>query len=95
MGGGFTRLSVLVVDFDELNFRELLEVLDERLGNGVECAVRLAVAAEVDIRNTIGVGQFAIAGKAVQYKRQSLVAFDIAGTLEEFIQHRADKVSGG
>jgi len=55
----------LVVNLDELNLRELLEVLYQRLGNGVKRAVRLAITNEVNMRNTIGKGKLAITCKPV------------------------------
>ena len=83
--GWFTRFAVLIVDLDELDLGELFEVLDKRLGNGIERAVRLTTAGEVDVCNTIGKGKFAVTSKAIKHKCETFVAFDIAGTFEEFI----------
>jgi len=44
------------------------------------------------MRNTVGKFEFAIAFEAVGYQGESLVAFHIAGTFEEFVQHRTDNV---
>jgi len=82
----------LIIDLDELDFGELLEVLDERLGNGIKCAIGLATASKVNMRNTIGKGKFAIAGKTIEYQCKTLIALNIARTLEEFIQHCTDQV---
>lgn len=86
---------MLVVNFDELHFGELLEVLHERNGNVVQRAVRLALAREVRVDDAICIFHFAVTGEAVRYERQSLVALHIAGTFEEFIQRRTDEVFGG
>jgi hypothetical protein len=48
---------------------------------------------QVNVRNAIGKLKFAIAGKTVEDQGKVLVAFDIAGTLEEFIQDSADNNS--
>jgi hypothetical protein len=44
------------------------------------------------VRDTVGVGEPAIPRETIQHKRKSLIAFNIAWTLEEFIQHRADQI---
>jgi len=83
----------LIVNLYKLNLRELFEILYERLGNGVQRAVRLTTAREVDVRDTISKDKFAVAGKTIQHKRKPLIALDIAGSLEELVQHRADQIS--
>jgi len=42
--------------------------------------------------NAIGVFDFIVAREAVKDERQTLVAFDIAGTLEIFIERGADQI---
>ena len=78
---------MFIIDLDELNFGELLEVFCERAGNRVERPVRLTLTGEINMRNTIGEGKSAVARETVQHEGQSLIAFDIAWTLEEFIEH--------
>jgi hypothetical protein len=75
-----------------LNFRELFEIFRERAGDGIERAIRLATARKIDVRNAISKYKFAIAGEAIEHEGESLIAFDIAGTFEEFIQDAADQV---
>lgn len=83
---------MFVVDLDELHFGELFEVRRERERDVVQRAVRLTRAREIDVRNTVGVFDAAVAGESVQHKRQSLIAFHVAGTFEEFIEHCADEI---
>ena len=78
-----------------MNFRELLEVLHERNGDVVQRAVRLALACEIDVRDAVGILNFAISCEAVQKEGKPLVAFHIAGTFEEFIEHGADEILCG
>jgi hypothetical protein len=52
----------------------------------------LATTGEVNVRNTIGKGEFAITCKTIQHKRKAFVAFNISGTFEKFVQYRAHKV---
>lgn len=73
----------------------MFEVGHQRTGDRIECAVRLAPAGEIDVRHAIGVFKFAVAGKAVEHKRKALIAFHVAGTLEIFIEHRADQILRG
>lgn len=82
----------MIVDLDELDVRELLEVRHERTGNGIERAVRLTIAREVDMGDTIREGEPAVACETIQHESKPLIAFHVAGTFEEFIQHRADEV---
>ena len=82
----------MIVDLDELDLGELLEVLYKWLGNGIKRAVRLATTSEVNVCNTIGKGKLAVTCKTIQHKRKTFIAFNIAGTFEEFVQYRAHKV---
>jgi hypothetical protein len=42
--------------------------------------------------DAVGVLDSAVPGEAVEHESETLVAFHIAGTLEEFIEHRADQI---
>jgi len=83
---------VFIIDLNELHFRELFEIEHQRERDGVERAVRLAATRQIDMRDTIGKCQFAVAGEAVEYQGESLVAFDIARTFEIFIKYSADQI---
>ena len=50
----------------------------------------MALAREIHVHNAVGVFDFAVAGKAIEHKREPLVAFHIAGTLEKFIKDCTD-----
>lgn len=82
----------MVVDLDELNVRELFEIDGQRAGNGVECAVGLTGTGQVDVRHAVGKFEPVIACKAVEDEGKPVVAFHIAGTLEELVQDSADQV---
>jgi hypothetical protein len=75
-----------------LNLRELFEVFHQRAGNGIERAIRLTTAREINMRDTIGECEFTVAGKTVEHKSKTFVAFNIAGTFEIFIEHGADQI---
>ena len=60
------------------------------MSDRIECSVGLAMPNQIDMDNTVSVGDFTIAGEAIEDKSETLIAFHIAGTLEEFIQHRTD-----
>jgi len=55
----------LIVNLDELNFWELFEILHDRLGDGVQCAVRLTTAREIDVRDTVCIFELGVSGKAI------------------------------
>ena len=80
---------MFVIDFDKLHFGELFEVFHERTRDVIKGAVRLTFAREIHLRHTIGKSQFAVTGEAIEYQRESLIAFDIAGAFEEFIEDGA------
>lgn len=82
----------MVVDLDELNVRELLEVDGQRAGDGVERAVGLTGAGQIDVRHAVGKFEPAVACKAVEDQGKPIVAFHIAGTLEELVQDSPDQV---
>ena len=44
------------------------------------------------MRDAIGIFKFAVTGEAVEDESESLIAFHIAGTFEEFVQDSADDV---
>jgi hypothetical protein len=75
-----------------LNFGELFEVEHQRERNGVERAIRLATAREIDMHNTIGKGDFAVAGETVEHERLPLIAFDCVWAFEIFIEDCADQI---
>ena len=50
----------------------------------------MATAREIDMRHTIGKCEFAVTGETVEHEGESLVAFDIARTFEEFIEDAAN-----
>lgn len=77
-----------------MNFGELFEVEHQRERDGVERAVRLATAREVDMHNTISKSDLAVACETVEHERESLVAFDSARTFEVFIEDGADQILG-
>lgn len=52
----------------------------------------MTITREIHVRNTIGKCEFAVAVEAVEHERESLVAFDIARTLEIFIEHGTDQI---
>lgn len=52
----------------------------------------MAFAGQIHMCHTVGIFQFAVACKPIQDQCESLVAFHIAGALEEFVEHRADQV---
>lgn len=83
---------MFIVDLDELNFGELFEVLHERKRNRVKRAIRLATPRKVNVGNTIGKCQFAIASESVEHKRKPLITFDIPRTFEVFIENGADQI---
>ena len=45
------------------------------------------------MRNAIGVGKPAVACEAVEHQGKPLIPFDIAWTLEVFIENRADDIA--
>lgn len=67
----------------------MLEVFHERARDVIERAIRLALPCQINLRHTIGKGQFAVTGEAIEHQRKSLIAFDIARTFEEFIENGA------
>lgn len=77
-----------------MHFGELFEVFRQRAGDGVKRAIRLTPAGEINAGDAVGIFDFAVAGEAVEHQGQALVAFHVAGTFKEFIEHRADQVPG-
>lgn len=88
-------MAIFIVYLDELYFRELFEVGHQRARNRIESAIRLAITCQIDVRDTIGIFKFAVACEAIEHKRQSLIAFHVAGPFEIFIEHRADQILSG
>ena len=54
----------------------------------------MATTRKIDMRDTIGKREFAIASETIEHERESLVAFDIARTFEVFIEDSADQILG-
>ena len=52
----------------------------------------MATTREINMRDAIGKGKFAITGETIEHEGESLVALDIAWTLEVFIKHRANQI---
>ena len=77
-----------------MNFGELFEIEHERERDGIERTIRLATAREIDMRDTIGKGKFAIASETIEHERESLVTFDSTRTFEVFIEDGADQILG-
>lgn len=82
----------MIVDLDELDLGELLEIQHQRAGDRVQRPIRLAIPGQVKVHTAIRKLHFAIAGKTIIDHRKSLVSLHIAGTFEEFIEHRLDDV---
>lgn len=78
-----------------MHFGELLEVRHQRERDVIQRAVRLTCACEIDMRNAVGIFDAAIAVETVHNKRQPLIALHVAGTFEEFIEHRPDQILSG
>ena len=82
-------MTIFVVDFDELDFRELFEVRRDRARDVIKCAVGLAGAGEINMRNTFGKSKFAIARETIEDQGEALIALHVTGTSEIFIERRA------
>lgn len=52
-------------------------------------------ACKVYAGDAISIFDATVTGEAVQHEGQPLVTFHVAGTFEEFIERRADKVARG
>lgn len=85
----------MIVDLDELNIRELFEAQHQWTRDVVKRPIRLATACKIEISAAIRKCNPAIACKTVIDHRQSLVAFHITRSLEEFIEHCIDDLFGG
>jgi len=73
----------------------LLEVECEWASNVVERTIGLANSSEVDVRHAIGKLELAISCETIEDKRQTLVTFNVAGTLEELVQDSSDQILCG
>ncbi len=82
----------MIVYLDELNIGELFEIEDERARDVIERAIGLAIASEINMRDTISVFKFAIASEAIEDEGDAFVAFDTAGTFEEFVEDATDQI---
>ena len=88
-------LAEFIIDLDELYIGELLEVLNEWLGDVVQRAVRLTSAGKVDLSDTVGEHDTLVAGKAVEHKSQPCVTLNRVGSGKEFIYNSAQQVLVG
>ena len=79
---------MFIIDFDKLHLGELFEVFSQRARNIIERTIRLAFASQIHVCNAIRKRKLAVTGETVEDEGQSLVTFDIARSLEEFIEHR-------
>lgn len=84
---------MLIIDFDEVNIGELFEVCHERARDRVKGSVRLAAPGEVNMSDAICILQPGIASEAIQYQCQSLIPFNIPGSLKEFIQNSTNDIA--
>jgi hypothetical protein len=83
---------MFIVDLDKLNLRELFQILQEGLCNGVQRPVRLTLSDQIHVRNTICNDQFAVPCETVAHQPKSLIPLNIPRTLEEFIQNRTHQI---
>ena len=83
----------MIVDLDILNIGKLFEILHDRTRDGIQRAIGLTHAAEIDMRNTVSIFDFAIAGKTVEHQGKTLIAFDTHRTLEIFIEDGTNNIS--
>ena len=88
-------LAEFIIDLDELYLGELLEVLNEWLGDVVQRAVRLTSAGKVDLSDTVGEHDTLVAGKAVEHKSQPFVTLNRVGSGKEFIYNGTQQVLVG
>jgi len=82
----------LIVDLDELDLGELLEIRHKRARDRVERPIGLAAPGKINVYDAIRKGDFVITREAIKHKAKPLVALDVTGTFEIFIEHRADEV---
>jgi len=80
-------LTKFIINFDELHFGELFEVLGQRAGDVVQRAIRLATTGQIHMGDTIGKHKFAVTGETIEYEGEALIAFHIARAFEEFVDH--------
>jgi hypothetical protein len=88
-------LTIFVVDFDELHFGELFEIFSQWTRDVVERTIRLAAAHQIYMGNAIRKGKFTVTRETVEDQCQTPIPFDIAGSFEEFIEHRAQQILAG
>lgn len=55
----------------------------------------MARAREVDMRDAVGIFDAVVASETVQHEGETLIAFHVARTFEEFVERRADEVARG
>ena len=77
---------MFIINLDILNIRELLEVYHERARNRVQRPIGLARTCQIDMGDTIGRHQPAVACESIAHQGKTLVPFNIPRSFEEFIQ---------
>ena len=87
-------MTKLIVDLNKLDLRELFDICHEQSGNVIKRPIRLTIPCQIHIYAAICKHKPAIACKTVEYETQSLIPLNIAGTLEEFIEHGSHTVFG-
>lgn len=55
----------------------------------------MTVAREIDVRNTVGKFEFAVASETIEDEGEVFVTFNVAWPLEEFVQDSADQILRG
>jgi hypothetical protein len=85
----------LIIDLDELDLGELFEGQHQWARDVVKRPVRLAAARQIEVDTAICRLNPAIARKTVIDHCKTLVAFHVAWSLEEFIEHCIDNIFGG
>jgi plasmid maintenance system antidote protein VapI len=80
-------MAELVVNLDELNLGELFDVRHQEASDIIKGAVGLTIPCQIHMDASIGKDKPVISRKTVQDRCESLVAFHITRTFEEFVQH--------
>ena len=52
----------------------------------------MTTASQINMRHTVSKYQLAVTVETIEHERKSLISFDIARTLEIFIEHGADQI---
>ena len=87
------RCPILIVYLHKLDFRELLEVVDQQIGDGICGSGAVACAFEVDVRDAVYDFEFAVTGEAIVERDPTVgISLGRAGTFEVFVQHCANEI---